>query len=178
MGEPAYRRVVVKLSGEYLAGDQPFGIPQPTIDRIAGDLSSARARGRDRGRGRRRYIFRGVEVSSRGGRANRRHQGMLATVMTASRWNRAERSQSARASPAFVMPQICELFTRAAPPQIPRRGRIVLLAGGTGSVFHHRHYGGAARRRVGVQAVLKSTKVDGVYSADPKKDKTATGSSG
>lgn len=179
MGEPAYRRVVVKLSGEYLAGDQPFGIHQPTIDRIAGDLVKARALGVEIavvvGGG---NIFRGVEVSSRGvSRQTGDTMGMLATVMNCLALESAleRKGQSARALSAFVMPQICELFTRAAAHKYLAEGRIVLLAGGTGNPYFTTDTTAVLRAaEIGAQAVLKATNVDGVYSADPKKDKTAT----
>ena len=118
MDQPAYRRVVVKLSGEYLAGSQPFGIDQPTIDRIADDLAAARALGAEIavvvGGG---NIFRGVEVSSRGvSRPTGDTMGMLATVMNCLALEAAleRRGQSARALSSFVMPEVCELFTRRA----------------------------------------------------------------
>jgi uridylate kinase len=179
MGEPAYRRVVVKLSGEYLAGDQPFGIHQPTIDRIAGDLVKARGLGVEIavvvGGG---NIFRGVEVSSRGvSRQTGDTMGMLATVMNCLALESAleRKGQSARALSAFVMPQICELFTRAAAHKYLAEGRIVLLAGGTGNPYFTTDTTAVLRAaEIGAQAVLKATNVDGVYSADPKKDKTAT----
>lgn len=179
MGEPAYRRVVVKLSGEYLAGDQPFGIHQPTIDRIAGDLVKARALGVEIavvvGGG---NIFRGVEVSSRGvSRQTGDTMGMLATVMNCLALESAleRKGQSARALSAFVMPQICELFTRSAVHKYLAEGRIVLLAGGTGNPYFTTDTTAVLRAaEIGAQAVLKATNVDGVYSADPKKDKTAT----
>lgn len=179
MGEPAYRRVVVKLSGEYLAGDQPFGIHQPTIDRIAGDLVKARALGVEIavvvGCG---NIFRGVEVSSRGvSRQTGDTMGMLATVMNCLALESAleRKGQSARALSAFVMPQVCELFTRSAVHKYLAEGRIVLLAGGTGNPYFTTDTTAVLRAaEIGAQAVLKATNVDGVYSADPKKDKTAT----
>src|SRR5450631_2490369 len=115
MGEPAYRRVVIKVSGEYLAGNQPFGVHQPTLDRIAGDLIKARELGVEVavvvGGG---NIFRGVEVSSHGvSRTTGDTMGMLATVMNCLALESAleRRGAPARTLSAFVMPQICELFT-------------------------------------------------------------------
>ena len=178
MDEPAYRRVVVKLSGEYLAGSQPFGIDQPTVDRIAGDLASARALGTEIavvvGGG---NIFRGVEVSSRGvSRPTGDTMGMLATVMNCLALEAAleRRGQSARALSAFVMPEVCELFTRNAAHKYLSEGRIVLLAGGTGNPYFTTDTTAVLRAaEIGAQAVLKATNVDGVYSADPKKDPSA-----
>jgi uridylate kinase len=178
MDEPAYRRVVIKLSGEYLAGSQPFGIDQPTVDRIAGDLTSARELGTEIavvvGGG---NIFRGVEVSSRGvSRPTGDTMGMLATVMNCLALEAAleRRGQPARALSAFVMPEVCELFTRGAAHKYLSKGRIVLLAGGTGNPYFTTDTTAVLRAaEIGAQAVLKATNVDGVYSSDPKKDPSA-----
>lgn len=178
MDQPAYRRVVVKLSGEYLAGSQSFGIDQPTIDRIAGDLAAARALGAEIavvvGGG---NIFRGVEVSFRGvSRPTGDTMGMLATVMNCLALEAAleRRGQSARALSSFVMPEVCELFTRRAAHKYLAENRIVLLAGGTGNPYFTTDTTAVLRAaEIGAQAVLKATNVDGVYSADPKKDPSA-----
>src|SRR6266404_6087921 len=139
MAEPVYRRVVIKLSGEYLAGAQSFGIDQTTVDRIAGDLIAARQLGAEIavvvGGG---NIVRGVEVSSRGvSRPTGDTMGMLATVMNCLALEAAieRRGMPARSLSAFVMPQICELFTRGATHKYLAEGRIVLLGGGTGNPF-------------------------------------------
>lgn len=178
MDEPAYRRVVVKLSGEYLAGSQSFGIDQPTIDRIADDLTAARKLGVEIavviGGG---NIFRGVEVLSRGvSRPTGDTMGMLATVMNCLALEAAleRRGQSARALSAFVMPEVCELFTRSAAHKYLAEGRIVLLGGGTGNPYFTTDTTAVLRAaEIGAQAVLKATNVDGVYSSDPKKDPSA-----
>jgi uridylate kinase len=178
MDEPAYRRVVVKLSGEYLAGSQSFGIDQPTIDRIADDLTAARKLGVEIavviGGG---NIFRGVEVSSRGvSRPTGDTMGMLATVMNCLALEAAleRRGQSARALSAFVMPEVCELFTRSAAHKYLAEGRIVLFGGGTGNPYFTTDTTAVLRAaEIGAQAVLKATNVDGVYSSDPKKDPSA-----
>ena len=178
MAEPSYRRVVIKVSGEYLAGDQSFGIHQPTIDRIASDIIKARELGVEIavvvGGG---NIFRGVEVSSRGvSRTTGDTMGRLATVMNCLALESAleRKGQSARTLCAFVMPQISELFTRAAAHRYLAEGRIVLLAGGTGNPYFTTDTTAVLRAaEIGAQAVLKATNVDGVYSADPKKDPSA-----
>ncbi len=178
MAEPAYRRVVIKVSGEYLAGDQPFGIHQPTIDRIAGDLIKARELGVEIavvvGGG---NIFRGVEVSSRGvSRTTGDTMGMLATVMNCLALESAlsRKGQSARVLSALMMPEVAELFTIAAAHRYLAEGRIVLMAGGTGNPFFTTDTTAVLRgAEIGAQAVLKATNVDGVYSADPKTDKSA-----
>src|SRR5437764_6387787 len=134
MAEPVYRRVVVKLSGEYLAGSHGFGIDQPTVDRVAGDLIAARQLGSEVavvvGGG---NIVRGVEVSSRGvSRPTGDTMGMLATMMNCLALEAAieRRGAPARSLSAFVMPQICELFTRGATHKYLAEGRIVQLGGG------------------------------------------------
>jgi uridylate kinase len=178
MGEPAYRRVVVKLSGEYLAGSQPFGIDQPTLDRVAGDIIAASELGVEIavvvGGG---NIFRGVDVSARGvSRPTGDTMGMLATVMNCLALDSAlgRKGKASRVLSALAMPQVCELFTRGAALRYLAEGRIVLLAGGTGNPFFTTDTTAVLRAaEIGAQAVLKATNVDGVYSADPKIDKSA-----
>jgi uridylate kinase len=178
MAEPVYRRVVIKLSGEYLAGGQPSGLDQPTLDRIAGDLIAAQKLGTEIavvvGGG---NMIRGVEVSSRGmSRAAGDTMGMLATVMNCLALEAAieRKGAPARALSAFVMPEICELFTRVATHKYLAEGRIVLLGGGTGNPFFTTDTTAVLRAaEIGAQAVLKATNVDGIYSADPKKDPSA-----
>src|SRR6201986_4001125 len=118
MAEPVYRRVVVKLSGEYLAGSQGYGIDQSTVDRVASDLIAAQKLGTEIavvvGGG---NIVRGVEVSAKGvSRPTGDTMGMLATVMNCLALEAAieRRGAPARTLAAFVMPQVCELFTRSA----------------------------------------------------------------
>jgi uridylate kinase len=178
MAEPAYRRVVIKLSGEYLAGAQSFGIDQSTVDRIAGELIVACQLGAEVGvvvgGG---NIVRGVEVSARGvSRPTGDTMGMLATIMNCLALQEAieRRGTSARTLSSFVMPQICELFTRSATHKYLAEGRIVLFGGGTGNPFFTTDTTAVLRAaEIGAQAVLKATNVDGVYSADPKKDPSA-----
>jgi uridylate kinase len=178
MAEPVYRRVVIKLSGEYLAGAQAFGIDQATVDRIAGDLIAARALGAEIavvvGGG---NMVRGVQVSSHGvSRTTGDTMGMLATVMNCLALEAAIARKGALAQTlsAFVMPEICELFTRAATHKYLGEGRIVLLGGGTGNPFFTTDTTAVLRAaEIDAQAVLKATNVDGVYSADPKKDPSA-----
>src|SRR6266571_4689871 len=139
MTDPVYRRVVIKLSGEYLAGQQGFGIDQPTIDRVADDLIAARHLGVELavvvGGG---NIFRGVEVSSRGvSRPTGDTMGMLATVMNCLAMESAleRKGQPARTLSALAMPEVCDLYTRGAAFRHLAEGRIVLLGGGTGNPY-------------------------------------------
>jgi uridylate kinase len=179
MAEPAYRRVIVKLSGEALSGPDPFGIHQPTIDRVASDLVAARkldiALGVVVGGG---NIFRGVEVSGRGvSRTTGDSMGMLATVMNALALEAAiERAGApARTLSAVTMPQICESYSRQRADKHMRLGRIVVMAGGTGNPYFTTDTTAVLRAvETNCNAVLKATNVDGVYSADPKKDPKAT----
>src|SRR5437763_4979115 len=178
MAEPVYRRVVVNLSGDYLAGSHGFGIDQPTVDRVAGDWVAARQEGSELavvvvgGN-----IVRGVEVSSRGGsRPTGDTMGMLATMMNCLALEAAieRKGTPARTLSAFVMPEISELFTRSAAHKYLADGRIVLLGGGTGNPFFTTDTTAVLRAaEIGAQAVPKATNVDGVYSADPKKDQSA-----
>src|ERR1700693_3994229 len=139
MAEPVYRRVVIKLSGEYFAGPQSSGFDQATIDRVAGDLIAAKQLGVEIavvvGGG---NLVRGVEVSSRGvSRPTGDTMGMLATVMNCLALEAAieQIGAPARTLSAFVMPQISELFTRSTTHKYLAEGRIVLLGGGTGNPF-------------------------------------------
>jgi uridylate kinase len=178
MAEPVYRRVVIKLSGEYLAGSQVAGINQPTVDRIASDLIAAQQLGAEIavvvGGG---NMVRGVEVSAQGvSRTTGDTMGMLATVMNCLALEAAIERKGAPAQTlsAFVMPEICELFTRAAAQKYLAAGRIVLLGGGTGNPYFTTDTTAVLRAaEIEAQAVLKATNVDGVYSADPKKDPAA-----
>jgi uridylate kinase len=183
MAEPVYRRVVIKISGEYLAGSQDAGksgagIDQATVDRIATDLIAAQKLGTEIavvvGGG---NMMRGVEASSRGvSRTTGDTLGMLATVMNCLALEAAieRKGTPARALSAFVMPEICELFTRSAAHKYLAEGRIVLLGGGTGNPFFTTDTTAVLRAaEIDAKAVLKATNVDGVYNADPKKDPSA-----
>jgi uridylate kinase len=178
MGEPGYRRVIVKLSGEALAGSEGFGIYQPVVDRIAGDLVACVNLGIELGvvvgGG---NIFRGVDVSARGvSRPTGDSMGMLATVMNCLVLEAAIERQgtSARTLSALAMPAVCEPYTRARSLKHLAQKRIVLLAAGTGSPFFTTDTTAVLRAaELEAQAVLKATNVDGVYSADPKKDPKA-----
>jgi uridylate kinase len=179
MRAPAFRRVVVKISGEALSGPEEFGIHQPTVDRIARELVAAHALpvtlGVVVGGG---NIVRGVQVSETGvSRATGDAMGMLATVMNALVLEAAiERAgASARTMSALNMPQVCETFERQRALRHLEENRIVLFAGGTGNPFFTTDTTAVLRAaEMGCDAVLKATKVDGVYSADPKKDPSAT----
>jgi uridylate kinase len=178
MPEPAFRRVIVKISGEALSGPEPFGLHQPTLDRIAADLATARALavtlGVVVGGG---NIFRGVEVSAHGvSRTTGDTMGMLATVMNALALEAALESAgaSARTLSALAMPQVCEGYSRQRADKHLEDGHIVVFAGGTGNPYFTTDTTAVLRAvEMGCEAVLKATNVDGVYSADPKRDPQA-----
>jgi len=178
MTDPLYRRVIVKLSGEALTGPKDFGIDQTTVERIAADLAAASKLGVELGvvvgGG---NIFRGVEVSSRGvPRPVGDSMGMLATVMNCLALEEAiERAgREARTLSALAMPSVCETYNRKRAQKNLGKGRVVLLAAGTGNPFFTTDTTAVLRAaELDCQAVLKATNVDGVYTADPKKDPKA-----
>ena len=178
MGDPVYRRVIVKLSGEALTGAKGFGIDQATVERIAADLAAASALGVELGvvvgGG---NIFRGVEVSKRGvPRPVGDTMGMLATVMNCLVLEAAiERlGREARTLSALAMPTVCETYNRKRALKNLGKGRVVLLAAGTGNPYFTTDTTAVLRAaELEGQAVLKATNVDGVYTADPKKDPKA-----
>ena len=178
MAKSVYRRVVVKVSGEALMGPDSFGIHQPTLERIAADLTTSQRLGVAIavvvGGG---NIFRGVNVSEKGvARATGDMMGMLATVMNALALESAieKAGLAARTMSALTMPEVCEAYERARALRHLEQGRVVLFAGGTGNPFFTTDTTAVLRAaEIGAEAVLKATNVDGVYSADPKKDKNA-----
>jgi uridylate kinase len=179
MSDPLYRRVVVKLSGEALTGPADFGIDQTTVERIAADLVATARLGVELGvvvgGG---NIFRGVEVSERGvPRPVGDTMGMLATVMNCLVLEAAiERAgHEARTLSALSMTAVCETYNRKRALKNLGKGRVVLLAAGTGNPFFTTDTTAVLRAaELEAQAVLKATNVDGVYTADPKKDPKAT----
>jgi uridylate kinase len=179
MSDPVYRRVIVKLSGEALSGASGFGVDQATVERLAVDLVAAAKLGVELGvvvgGG---NIFRGVEVSERGvPRTVGDTMGMLATVMNCLVLEAAiERAgREARTLSALAMPSVCETFNRKRAQKNLGKGRVVLLAAGTGNPFFTTDTTAVLRAaELGCHAVLKATNVDGVYTADPKKDPKAT----
>jgi uridylate kinase len=178
MSDPNYRRVIVKLSGEALSGAQDFGVDQNTVDRLAADLAAAAGLNVELGvvvgGG---NIFRGVEVSGRGvPRPVGDTMGMLATVMNCLVLEAAiERAgREARTLSALAMPSVCETYNRKRAMKNLDKGRVVLLAAGTGNPFFTTDTTAVLRAaELDAKAVLKATNVDGVYSADPKKDPKA-----
>jgi len=178
MSDPTYRRVIVKLSGEALTGAGGFGIDQATVERLAGDLVATAKAGVELGvvvgGG---NIFRGIEVSERGvPRTVGDTMGMLATVMNCLTLEAAiERAgREARTLSALAMPSVCETYNGKRAQKNLGKGRIVLLAAGTGNPYFTTDTTAVLRAaELNCGAVLKATNVDGVYTADPKKDPKA-----
>jgi uridylate kinase len=178
MAKPIYRRVVVKVSGEARMGSDAFGIHQPTLERIAEDLVAAQKLGVGIGvvvgGG---NIFRGVKVSEKGiPRVTGDMMGILATVMNALALETAIERAGARVRTmsALTMPDVCETYERRRALRHLAEGRMLMLAAGTGNPFFTTDTTAVLRAaEIGADAVLKATDVDGIYSADPKTDKSA-----
>lgn len=179
-----YSRVLVKVSGEALMGPEAFGLHAPTLARIAADLVAARALGIEVavvvGGG---NLFRGVQADAKGlnqihlDRPTADHMGMLATVMNALALEKAIEAAGApaRTLSAIAMPSVCESYARQRARMHLAKGRIVVLAGGTGNPLFTTDTAAALRAaELDCQALLKATNVDGVYTADPKRDPAAT----
>jgi uridylate kinase len=178
MPEPAYRRVIVKVSGEALMGAASASLDHVILERIATDLVAAHALGVGLGvvigGG---NIVRGGNISTRGiPRPTGDSMGMLATVINALALEVAltRAGASARTMSALAMPQVCETYERTRALRHLDDGRIVLLAGGTGNPFFTTDTTAVLRAcELSCGAVLKATNVDGIYSADPKTNPQA-----
>lgn len=176
--KPIYRRVLLKASGEALMGGQGFGIDVSVTDRIAADIKEAREMGVEVGivigGG---NIFRGVAVASKGGdRVTGDHMGMLATIINslALRTSLVKIGVDSVVLSAIAMPELCESFSQRQATAYMNEGKVVIFAGGTGNPFFTTDSAAALRAaEIGADALFKGTQVDGVYSADPKKDPSA-----
>ncbi|MFM1907970.1 MAG: hypothetical protein RLZZ591_1647 [Pseudomonadota bacterium] len=176
--QPAFTRILLKLSGEALMGDDSFGINRDTIVRMVDEVVEIKRLGVEVavviGGG---NIFRGVAGGSVGmDRATADYMGMLATVMNAlalgDTMNKA--GLTARVMSAIAIDQVVEPYVRPKALQYLEEGKVVIFAAGTGNPFFTTDTAAALRgAEIGAQIVLKATKVDGVYSADPKKDPSA-----
>ena len=177
--QPAHKRILLKLSGEALMGDDAFGINRATIVRIVNEVSEVINLGVEVaiviGGG---NIFRGVAGGAVGmDRATADYMGMLATVMNslalADTMNKA--GLTARVMSAIAIDQVVEPYVRPKALQYLEEGKVVIFAAGTGNPFFTTDTAAALRgAEIGAEMVLKATKVDGVYTADPKKDPKAT----
>jgi len=173
-----YRRVLLKVSGESLMGAQSFGIDLTTVERIAADIKQVIELKIEAciviGGG---NIFRGLSAAARGmERASADYMGMLATVMNALALQNAleKLGVPTRVVSAIPMTSICEPYIRRRCIRHLEKGRVVIFAAGTGNPFFTTDTAAALRAaEMGCDALLKGTNVDGVYSADPKKDAKA-----
>jgi len=179
MAAAAYRRVLLKLSGEALMGNDAFGINRDTLERMVAEIGEVVRLGVEMaiviGGG---NIFRGVALGAEGmDRATADYMGMMATVMNAMALQDAMRRAGveARVQSALNIEQVVEPYIRPKAMRYLEEGKVVIFAAGTGNPFFTTDTAAALRgSEMGVQIVLKATKVDGIYSADPKKDPKAT----
>lgn len=179
MSEPQYKRVLLKVSGEALMGNEAYGIDLNVVERIAGEVKDALAIGVEVclviGGG---NIFRGLKGAAEGmDRASADYMGMLATVMNALAVQNGLERQGVptRVQSAIPMTTVCEPYIRRRAVRHMERGRVVIFAAGTGNPFFTTDTAAALRAsEMGCDALMKGTQVDGVYTADPKLDPTAT----
>jgi uridylate kinase len=180
MGEnpPKYRRILLKLSGEALLGHEQYGIDPAVIKRLAGEITAVKALGVEAGLviggG---NIFRGAGLAKAGmDRVTADHMGMLATVINALALQDALESQGvlARVMSALQIHEVCEDYIRRRAIRHLEKGRVVILAAGTGNPFFTTDTAASLRAiEIGADVLIKATKVDGVYSADPITDADA-----
>ena len=179
MPEPAYRRVLLKLSGEALMGEQAFGIDPAVTTQIAKDIAEIQGLGVQTavviGGG---NLFRGLAASAKGmDRATADYMGMLATVINALALQDALEHQGVltRVASAIEMRAVAEPFIRRRAVRHLEKGRVVVFAAGTGNPYFTTDTAAALRAmEMRADVILKGTKVDGIYTADPMIDKTAT----
>jgi len=173
-----YHRILLKLSGEALAGEQGYGISPEVITGIAAEIKEVAARGVQLalvigGRN----IFRGLAASSKGmDRASADYMGMLATVMNSLAMQDALEKQGVvtRVQSAIEMQQIAEPYIRRRAVRHLEKGRVVIFSAGTGNPYFTTDTAASLRAmEIGAEVILKATKVDGIYTSDPAKDKNA-----
>ncbi|MGB1580471.1 MAG: UMP kinase, partial [Nevskiales bacterium] len=177
--QPAYRRILVKLSGEALMGDADYGIDPAVIERLAVEISEVVKSGVQVavvvGGG---NIFRGAGLAGAGmDRVTGDHMGMLATVINglALQDGLERQGELCRVMSAVRINQVCEEYIRRRAVRHLEKGRVVVLVAGTGNPFFTTDSAASLRAvELGADLLLKATKVDGVYSADPVKDPSAT----
>jgi uridylate kinase len=176
---PPYRRILLKVSGEVLMGDEAFGINMDTLNKVADDLVEVVNTGVQLclviGAG---NIFRGLALASQGmDRSSADYMGMLGTVINALAMQSAleARGVHTRVQSAIPMDAVCEPYIRRRAIRHLEKGRVVIFAAGTGHPYFTTDTAAALRAaEVGCDALFKGTSVDGVYSADPKKTNDAT----
>ena len=176
--KPKFKRILLKLSGEALMGEGSFGISRETIGAIVAEIAAVQKQGVEIGvvigGG---NIFRGVAPGAAGmDRATADYMGMLATVMNALALQDAMRQAglASRVQSALNIEQVIEPYIRGKAIRYLEEGKVVIFAAGTGNPFFTTDTAAALRAsEVGAEIVLKATKVDGVYTSDPKKDPAA-----
>jgi uridylate kinase len=176
---PAYKRILLKLSGEALMGDDSYGINRTVIERIVADVAEVVAMGVQVavviGGG---NIFRGVAPAAAGmDRVTADYMGMLATVMNAMALQDAMKRMGldSRVQSALNLEQVAEPYIRGKALRYLEEGKVVIFGAGTGNPFFTTDTAAALRGvEMNAEVVIKATKVDGIYTADPKKDKAAT----
>ena len=176
--QPSYKRVLLKLSGEALLGRREYGLDNDVVTAIAADIGDVAAMGVEVcvviGGG---NIFRGVSAAAGGmDRAQADYMGMLATVMNALAVQNAleKKRVPTRVQSAIPMSSVCEPYIRRRAERHMEKGRVVIFAAGTGNPFFTTDTAAALRAaEMGCDALLKGTQVDGVYSADPRKNPNA-----
>lgn len=176
--EPVYKRILLKLSGEGLMGDKDFGMSPEVLHTLASQIKNIRSAGVDVcivvGGG---NIFRGAKEAAKGmNRTVADQVGMLATLMNALCLQNALENQGVdtRVLSGLSVPQVCENYMYRRALRHLEKGRVVIFAGGTGNPYFTTDTGAVLRAsEMQCDAVLKATQVDGVYSADPKKDASA-----
>lgn len=175
---PKYKRILLKLSGEALMGEDPFGINRQTIETIVAEIAQVSRLGVELGvvigGG---NIFRGVAPGAAGmDRATADYMGMLATVMNALALSDAMRQAgiASRVQSALNIEQVVEPYIRGKAIRYLEEGKVVIFAAGTGNPFFTTDTAAALRgSEMGAEIVIKATKVDGVYTADPRRDPRA-----
>ncbi|MBI2353606.1 MAG: UMP kinase [Deltaproteobacteria bacterium] len=178
MSRPSFTRVLLKLSGESLAGDQGYGINPLTITTIAREIREVVDQGVQLalviGGG---NIFRGLAASSKGmDRASADYMGMLATMINSLAMQDAleKVGVATRVQSAIAMQEVAEPYIRRRAIRHLEKGRVVIFGAGTGNPYFTTDTAASLRAmEIGAEVILKGTKVDGVYSADPKKDPDA-----
>ncbi len=178
MAELRYKRVLLKISGEALMGGREFGLDPEVVNRIAEEVKGAVGLGAELclviGGG---NIFRGIAGAAQGmQRASADYMGMLATVINALAMQNAleQLGVQTRVQSAIPMSTVCEPYIRRRAQRHLEKGRVVIFAAGTGNPFFTTDTAAALRAsEMGCQVLMKGTKVDGVYSADPLKDRKA-----
>lgn len=176
---PQYKRILLKMSGEVLMGDNEFGLDPATVNRVAGDIQEAVNKGVEVcvvvGAG---NIFRGVSGAAQGmDRTTADYMGMLGIVINALALQNALENLDiqTRVMSAIPMSAICEPYIRRKAMRHMEKGRVVIFAAGTGNPYFTTDTAAALRAsEMNCDALLKGTKVDGIYNADPQQDDTAT----